>query len=72
MPAIVVLVPVAEGDWVEKGQVVMVISAMKMETSLKAPYGGRITRIKVNEGDKVMPGDILVDIEATTQLEGGT
>jgi 3-methylcrotonyl-CoA carboxylase alpha subunit len=72
MPAIVVLVPVAEGDWVEKGQIVMVISAMKMETSLRAPYSGRITRIKVNEGDKVMPGDILVDIEEKTQSEGET
>lgn len=72
MPAIVVLVPVAEGDWVEKGQIVMVISAMKMETSLRAPYGGRITRIKVKEGDKVMPGDILVDIDAKTESEGET
>ncbi|MBI5594268.1 MAG: biotin/lipoyl-binding protein [Deltaproteobacteria bacterium] len=70
MPAIVVLVPVAEGDWVEKGQIVIVISAMKMETSLKAPHSGRITRVTVNEGDKVMPGDILVDIEAKTPTEG--
>ena len=72
MPAIVVLVPVAEGDWVEKGQIVVVISAMKMETSLKAPYSGRITRVKVAEGDKVMPGDILVDIEANALAKGET
>ncbi|WDP89544.1 MAG: biotin/lipoyl-binding protein [Desulfobacter sp.] len=63
MPAVVIQVPVSQGDWVEKGDTVVVVSAMKMETSLKAPYGGKITRIGVCEGDKVMPGDILADIE---------
>lgn len=63
MPAIVIQVAVAQGDLVEKGDTIVVVSAMKMETSLKAPYGGKITRIGVGEGDKVMPGDILVDIE---------
>jgi len=63
MPAIVIQVPVSQGDVVEKGDTVVVVSAMKMETSLKAPYGGKVTRISVGEGDKVMPGDILVDIE---------
>lgn len=63
MPAIVIQVPVSQGDVVEKGDTVVVVSAMKMETCLKAPYGGTITRIGVEEGDKVMPGDILADIE---------
>lgn len=63
MPAVVIQVSVSEGDLVDKGDTIVVVSAMKMETSLKAPYGGRITRIGVGEGDKVMPGDILADIE---------
>lgn len=69
MPAIVIQVPVSIGDVVEKGDTVVVVSAMKMETSLKAPYGGTITRIGVGEGDKVMPGDILADIEKITDEE---
>lgn len=69
MPAIVIQVPVSQGDLVEKGDTIVVVSAMKMETSLKAPYGGKITRIGVGEGDKVMPGDILVDIEKITDEE---
>lgn len=69
MPAIVIQVPVSEGDMVEKGDTVVVVSAMKMETSLKAPYGGKVTRISVGEGDKVMPGDILADIEKITDEE---
>ncbi|MFH1155477.1 MAG: biotin/lipoyl-containing protein [Pseudomonadota bacterium] len=69
MPAIVVKVDVAEGDRVEKGQTVVVVSAMKMETSLRAPYDGRVTRIRTAEGDKVMPGDILVDIDPDVQVD---
>jgi len=69
MPAIVIQVPVSEGDMVKKGDTVVVVSAMKMETSLKAPYGGKIIRIGVGEGDKVMPGDILVDIEKIGEEE---
>jgi len=63
MPAIVIQVPVVVGDIVLKGDIVAIVSAMKMETSLKAPFDGKIAEIRVGEGDKVMPGDILVDIE---------
>ena len=63
MPAVVIAVHVKEGDRVEKGQGVVVVGAMKMETTLKAPYSGVVSRVNVAENDKVMPGDILVDIE---------
>jgi biotin carboxyl carrier protein len=36
---------------------------MKMETTLTAPFPGRVTGINVSVGEKVMPGKILVDIE---------
>jgi biotin carboxyl carrier protein len=63
MPSVVVRILVAEGDAVEKGQGVIVVSAMKMETTLRAPFKGTVTKIHVMEGEKVMPGQILVDIE---------
>jgi len=63
MPAVVIAVNVTEGEKVEKGQKVVVVSAMKMETTLSAPYNGVVTRVNVSESDKVMPGDILVDID---------
>ena len=63
MPAVVISVLVKPGDAVEKGQAVVVVSAMKMETTLNAPFAGTVTKVNVNEGDKVMPGDVLVDIE---------
>jgi biotin carboxyl carrier protein len=63
MPSVVVRVLVSVGDHVDKGDGVIVVSAMKMETTLQAPYAGNVTKINAAEGDKTMPGDVLVDIE---------
>lgn len=74
MPAVVISIMVNEGDPVEKGQGIIVVSAMKMETTLYAPYSGIVEKINVSTGDKVMPGEILVDIEKNeekTDGEGG-
>ncbi len=64
MPAVVIQIMVSEGARVEKGQGIAVIAAMKMETTLYAPFDGTITSVNVDEGDKVMPGKRLVDIKA--------
>jgi acetyl/propionyl-CoA carboxylase alpha subunit len=63
MPAVVVRVMVDIGDNVTKGQGVVVVAAMKMETTLNAPFGGTVTGVNTAAGDKVMPGEILVNIE---------
>jgi 3-methylcrotonyl-CoA carboxylase alpha subunit len=63
MPAVVVRLLVGEGDHVEKGQSVIVVSAMKMETTLCAPFAGKVKKVNVAVDDKVAPGQILVDIE---------
>lgn len=62
MPAVVVRLLVAEGEAVTGGDPVVVVSAMKMETTLKAPFSGTVDRIHVQVGDKVAPGQVLVDI----------
>jgi biotin carboxyl carrier protein len=63
MPAVVVRIMVSPGDFVSKGDGVVVVMAMKMESTLAAPHDGRVRTINVVVGDKVMPGQILVDIE---------
>lgn len=68
MPAVVVEVLVRQGDLVKKGDRVIVLTAMKMETTLIAPYDGRVTEVRVVAGDKVMPGQILMDIEKGQEL----
>jgi len=70
MPSVVVRIMVAEGDRVEKGACVVVVSAMKMETTLQAPFAGTVLKVNVAEGDKVMPGQILVDIEKEEEEQG--
>lgn len=62
MPSVVVKVLVTEGQHVHQGENLVVVSAMKMETTLTAPFGARVAGINVGEGDKVMPGDILIDL----------
>lgn len=63
MPSLVVAVLVAEGASVVKGQGLVVISAMKMETTLAAPYDGTVKEIRTAIGEKVNPGDVLVEVE---------
>lgn len=63
MPAIVVRILVAEADIVKKGQGLIVVSAMKMETTLVAPSDGKVIKINTSVDAKVAPGDVLVEIE---------
>jgi len=70
MPAVVSGILVKAGESVQKGQGVIVVSAMKMDTTLTAPFDGVVTRINVAEGEKVAPGQVLVDIEAVEAGEG--
>lgn len=71
MPAVVISIMVNEGDSIEKGKGVVVVSAMKMETTLYAPYNGIVEKINVSIGDKVMPGEILVDIKKDEEETDG-
>jgi biotin carboxyl carrier protein len=63
MPSMVERILVVVGEMVEKGQSAIVVTAMKMEATLCAPYRGIVLKINVAEGDKVMPGQILIEIE---------
>ncbi|MDI3527649.1 MAG: hypothetical protein PWR03_1832 [Tenuifilum sp.] len=63
MPGRVVKIPVAEGEPVEKGTTVIVISAMKMESEYKSPVDGVVKKIHVKEGDNINANQPLVEIE---------
>ncbi|MEM7328044.1 MAG: biotin carboxylase N-terminal domain-containing protein [Pseudomonadota bacterium] len=60
MPGKVIAVNVKPGDAVEKGQVVAVMEAMKMEHSLAAPRDGMVEAVGVAVGAQVPDGEILV------------
>lgn len=63
MPSVVVRILVSEGAAVKKAQGLIVVTAMKMETTLAAPFDGKVKKINVSINQKVAPGDILVEIE---------
>jgi biotin carboxyl carrier protein len=60
MPGLVVTIPVALGDAVQRGQTVAVLEAMKMENDLGAPRSGIVKEIKVTTGQAVNQGQPLV------------
>ncbi len=63
MPGKVVKVVVKEGEKVAKGQQILVIEAMKIETPVLASVEGIIREILVSPGDQVDQGDLLAVIE---------
>lgn len=62
MPGLVLDVLVAEGDAVEKGAVVALLSAMKMELRVAAPAAGRVVKVHCQAGQVVERGQVLVEI----------
>lgn len=63
MPGSVIEVKVKVGDKVEKGQPLLVLSAMKMEMVVNAPVSGVVKQILVENGMKLEGDDLLMDIE---------
>lgn len=64
IPGSVSKVNVKVGDVVEVNQVLAVIEAMKMETSVVAPIAGKVKEVLVNPGQSVKSGELLIIIEA--------
>ena len=64
MPGNIVAVLVKEGDIVKAGQPVLVTEAMKMEAEVQAPIAGKVAGIFVAKGDRVTPGEVLIEIVA--------
>lgn len=62
MPGLIVRVNVAVGDTVQAGQGLVVMEAMKMENELRASAPGRVSAIRVNPGQAVEKGSILVEL----------
>lgn len=62
MPAQVRAVQISAGDAVEKGQVLVLLEAMKMEIRIKAPSEGRVINLTVKAGQTVDKDQLLVEI----------
>ena len=59
MPGNILAVNVAAGDTVRKGQVLMILEAMKMENEIMCPCDGKIVSVSVTKGATVESGTLL-------------
>jgi methylmalonyl-CoA carboxyltransferase 1.3S subunit len=57
---IVVKSNVRLGQTIESGDLLFVLEAMKMETEVTAPIGGKVAEVKVNQGDSVKSGQVVL------------
>ena len=62
MPGKILSVKVSEGQTINKGDVVVVLEAMKMENEIYASEGGVVASVNVSAGDMVEGGDVLATI----------
>ncbi|MBP1968230.1 pyruvate carboxylase [Virgibacillus natechei] len=63
MPGVVVEVIRNKGDKVTKGDYLLITEAMKMETTIQAPFSGVIKDIHLKNGDPIEVDDLLVEFE---------
>ncbi len=61
MPGLIKALSLAEGATVKKGDVILVLEAMKMDNDITAPCDGRIS-YKVNKGTNVDTGELMAVI----------
>jgi biotin carboxyl carrier protein len=63
MPATVRRIEVKPGQAVRRGDVLIVLEAMKMELPVRAPADGTIARVNCREGELVQPGQELAELQ---------
>ena len=59
MPGNILSVNVSAGDAVKKGQVLMILEAMKMENEIMSPCDGKVVSVSVAKGAAVESGTLL-------------
>ncbi|MGB2991088.1 MAG: pyruvate carboxylase [Paenisporosarcina sp.] len=63
MPGTVLKVVIANGSRVKRGDHLLITEAMKMETTVQAPYNGVVKEIHVVAGTAIATGDLLIEME---------
>jgi acetyl/propionyl-CoA carboxylase alpha subunit len=69
MPGKITKISVGLNQSVEPGQTLLVLEAMKMEYTLKAPAAGLVTVINGQVGDQVKLGQVLVQVKASMESQ---
>ncbi len=62
MPGTIVSIKVNAGDTVKKGDVLVILEAMKMENEIMAPQDGKVVAVNTSNGASVNTGDALISL----------
>ena len=62
IPGLVTQVLVKPNEWVQAGQTLLVLEAMKMENEIKAPSAGQVVTVNVEPGQSVSLHEVLAEI----------
>ena len=62
IPGVISAIKVSSGNQVKKGQVLLILEAMKMQNEILAPFDGTVTGVAVSQGASVQTGDVLVTL----------
>lgn len=60
---VVIKVLAQPGQSIQPGDVLLVLEAMKMETSITAPISGKVAKVNVSVGDAVQGGQVVAEFE---------
>lgn len=60
MPGLIVDIKVKEGDEVQKGDMLLILEAMKMENVIKSPGEGKVKSVNVKQGDGVEKNQVMI------------
>ncbi|HEX2960979.1 MAG: acetyl-CoA carboxylase biotin carboxyl carrier protein subunit [Ignavibacteria bacterium] len=63
IPGVILDVTVNKGQHVKRDQSMLVLEAMKMRNSIKAPFDGIIKSIQISKGERVAKGELLIEFE---------
>lgn len=63
LPGSIFKINVAEGDTIKKGDVLLIMEAMKMENNIMSEKDGVVKSIKVAVGDAVLQDDVLLELQ---------
>jgi biotin carboxyl carrier protein len=61
MPGLIIDLKVKEGDAVKKGDVLLILEAMKMENIIKSPGDGTVKTVRARKGDSVEKNQVLIE-----------
>ena len=71
MPGLVISVLVAEGQVVDMGQTLVILESMKMQNNLRAPFAGKVARLRIQAGESVEQKQVLLNLTAISSDAAG-